>query len=154
MKEIRSYRIVLDRSVEGEPVERLTNPHTVGKLAHALIKDEPVEAFFVVLLDAQNGILPNGIVSVSRGTLNCSLIHPREVFSPAVCARAAAVICFHNHPSGKLEPSPDDRTITAQLVAAGELLDIPLFDHIIVGPREGAYFSFAENGDIKPQEGG
>jgi DNA repair protein RadC len=83
---------------------------------------------------------------ISRGILNSSLVAPREVFRAMIAANAAAVILAHNHPSGDPTPSPDDRIITEQLVAAGRLLDIPVHDHIILG--DGRYVSFVESGLI------
>ena len=83
-------------------------------------------------------------VLVTRGLLDASLVHPREVFREAIAERAAAVILVHNHPSGDPTPSAEDRAVTAQLVAAGRLLDIPVHDHVIVG--RGRYVSFAEAG--------
>jgi hypothetical protein len=85
-----------------------------------------------------------GPTVVTRGILNASLVHPREVFVAAILAQAAAVILVHNHPSGDPTPSADDRLVTEQLVAAGRLLDIPVHDHVIVG--RGRYESFAELG--------
>lgn len=81
---------------------------------------------------------------ITRGILNSSLVHPREVFLAAILARAAAVILCHNHPSGDPTPSADDRRVTEQLAAAGRLLDIPVHDHVIVGAD--SYVSFAEAG--------
>ena len=81
---------------------------------------------------------------VSRGILNSSLVHPREVFREAIAERAASLVLVHNHPSGDPTPSPDDRAITAQLVAAGRLLDIPIQDHLVIG--RGRFVSFAEAG--------
>jgi DNA repair protein RadC len=72
------------------------------------------------------------------------MVHPREVFRLAIHAKACAVIAFHNHPSGDPTPSEDDRKITAQLVAAGRVLDLPLADHVIIG--RGRYMSFVESG--------
>jgi len=83
-------------------------------------------------------------VLVSRGILNSSLVHPREVFREAIAERAASIVLVHNHPSGDPTPSPDDRAITSQLVAAGRLLDIPINDHLVIG--RGRYISFAEAG--------
>ena len=90
--------------------------------------------------------LPSGIdhVLVSRGILNSSLVHPREVFREAIAERAASLVLVHNHPSGDPTPSPDDRAITSQLVAAGRLLDIPIQDHVVIG--RGRFVSFAEAG--------
>ena len=86
-------------------------------------------------------------IVISRGILNSSLVHPREVFASAITASAAAVILVHNHPSGDPTPSVDDRVVTEQLVAGGKLLDIPVHDHVIIG--HGRYISFAEQGLLR-----
>jgi DNA repair protein RadC len=104
------------------------------------LEDCPVEEFHVAILDAQHRL--DRDVLVTRGILNSSLVHPREVFREAIAERASALILVHNHPSGDPTPSPDDRAVTEQLVAAGYLLDIPVRDHVIVG--RGRYCSFAE----------
>src|SRR3982750_583263 len=106
------------------------------------LEDLPVEEFHVAVLDAQHRLERD--VTVTRGILTSSLVHPREVFREAIAERAAAVILVHNHPSGDPTPSADDRIVTEQLVAAGKLLDIPVHDHIIIG--RGRYTSFAEAG--------
>lgn len=111
-----------------------------------LVSDDPVETFLAVLLDVKHRPLRD--VRVSTGILNGSLIHPREVFAPAVQERAAAVILVHNHPSGDPGPSPEDREVTRRLRAAGEILGIPVLDHVIIG--EHAFFSFREEGDWEP----
>ena len=103
---------------------------------------EDVEVFCVLLLDAQHKCFAK--IEVSRGIINSTLVHPREVFRLAIAMNATSIILAHNHPSGDTTPSPDDRAITSQLVAAGRLLDIPVHDHIIVVP--GKYASFAELG--------
>jgi DNA repair protein RadC len=101
-----------------------------------------VEEFHLLTLDSQNRITRD--LLITRGLLNSSLVHPREVFRAAIAEAAAAVIVVHNHPSGNPTPSPDDRAVTRQLVEAGRLLDIPVYDHVVVaGDR---YFSFAEAG--------
>ena len=105
---------------------------------------EPVEVFWLLPLDTQHRLIGGAPEMITRGTLNSSLVHPREVFCAAIVARAAFVILCHNHPSGDPNPSPDDRKVTEQLVAAGRILDIPVHDHVIIG--EGAYCSFAERG--------
>jgi DNA repair protein RadC len=81
---------------------------------------------------------------VTRGIANSTMVHPREVFRLAIHANACAVIVVHNHPSGDPTPSEDDGRITAQLVAAGRVLDLPLADHVIIG--RGRYVSFAKGG--------
>jgi DNA repair protein RadC len=113
----------------------------VSAFAHRL-EDLPVEEFHVAILDAQHRLERD--VTVTRGILNSSLVHPREVFREAIAERAAAIILVHNHPSGDPTPSADDRNVTDQLVAAGRLLDIPVHDHVIIG--RGRYTSFAEAG--------
>lgn len=124
---------------EGLPVR---SPEDVWRVYAPRLQDLPVEEFHVAVLDAQHRLERD--VLVTRGILNSSLVHPREVFREAIAERAAAVILVHNHPSGDPTPSPDDRAVTDQLVAAGKLLDIPVHDHVIVG--RGRYASFAEAG--------
>jgi DNA repair protein RadC len=124
-----------------EPV-RIAQPADVVKLLGAEANAELVEVFWVVLLNTQSRVLD--VEAVSRGILGSSLVHPREVFATAITYRAAGIIAVHNHPSGDPTPSADDRAVTRQLVEAGKLLDIPVFDHVILaGDR---YTSFAEAG--------
>lgn len=105
---------------------------------------EVVEVFWLLCLDTQSRLLGEAPQMITRGLLNSSLVHPREVFCAAITARAACVIAVHNHPSGDPTPSNEDRVVTRQLVAAGKILGIPMSDHVIVG--EGRYVSFAEGG--------
>lgn len=91
---------------------------------------EPVESFWVVSLDARARI--TGLERISMGTLTACLVHPREVFAPALRARAASVVVLHNHPSGDPEPSPEDYRLTERLETAGRLLGMPLVDHVVV----------------------
>ena len=86
---------------------------------------------FVLVLDGKHSLLRCD--RVSTGTLTSSIVHPREVFRPAIQAAAAAVICAHNHPSGDPEPSAEDVTVTRRLVEAGKLLGIPVLDHVVLG---------------------
>ncbi len=95
------------------------------------VQEEAQEVFGILVLNIKNKIV--AAHEVSRGTLNTSMVHPREVFKPAVLHNAAAIICFHNHPSGDPEPSREDIEITERLKNAGEILGIPVYDHIIVG---------------------
>jgi DNA repair protein RadC len=101
-----------------------------------------VEEFHIAILDAQHHLERD--VLVTRGILDSSLVHPREVFREAIAERAASIILVHNHPSGDPTPSPEDRLVTSQLVAAGILLGIPVRDHVVIG--RGRYVSFAEAG--------
>jgi DNA repair protein RadC len=135
----------LGRRMAGEAREAgqpLRGPRDVAAAYAPRLQDAPVEEFHVAILDAQHRLERD--VLVTRGLLNSSLVHPREVFREAIAERAAAVILVHNHPSGDPTPSAEDRAVTEQLVAAGRLLDIPVHDHVIVG--RGRYVSFAEAG--------
>ena len=108
----------------------------------ALLQDEPSEVFVILCLTTKDRVI--AFHEVSRGTLDSVPAHPREVFTAAVLSHSAAIIACHNHPSGDPTPSPDDLAVTRRLAAAGEVLDIPLLDHIIVG--DGRYYSFKEVG--------
>ncbi|MHB1687896.1 MAG: JAB domain-containing protein [Ignavibacteriaceae bacterium] len=83
-----------------------------------------------------------GFEIISEGILNCNVVHPREVFRGAIVATCANIVLAHSHPSGNVEPSNEDISITKQLVNAGKIIDIKVFDHIIFG--EGEYISFVE----------
>jgi DNA repair protein RadC len=105
--------------------------------------DRNQEQFICVSLNGAHEVLAIRVVSV--GILNRTIVHPREVFSDPIADRAAAIIVCHNHPSGQLEASDEDRSITRRLAEAGEILGIALLDHLILSPR-GGYFSFVEGG--------
>ncbi|MHB1864525.1 MAG: RadC family protein [Gemmatimonadaceae bacterium] len=132
-------RMAAESRDDGAPVR---SPRDVVALFAPRLEDLPVEEFHVAVLDSQHRLERD--VTITRGILNSSLVHPREVFREAIAERAASVILVHNHPSGDPMPSPDDRAVTDQLVAAGRLLDIPVHDHVIIG--RGRYTSFAEAG--------
>jgi DNA repair protein RadC len=132
-------RLAAESRDEGAP---LRTPRDVWAAYAPRLEDLPVEEFHVAVLDAQHRLERD--ITITRGILNSSLVHPREVFREAIAERAAAIILVHNHPSGDPTPSADDRAITAQLVAAGRLLDIPVADHVVIG--RGRYLSFAEGG--------
>ena len=132
-------RMAAESRDEGTPIR---SPRDVVAVFGPRLEDLPVEEFHVAILDAQHRLERD--VTVTRGILNSSLVHPREVFREAIAERAAALILVHNHPSGDPTPSADDRNVTDQLVAAGRLLDIPVHDHVIIG--RGRYTSFAEAG--------
>lgn len=103
------------------------------------------EMFLLLLLNGKNRVMRDEIIS--EGSLTASLVHPREVFMPAVRHSAAAVICLHNHPSGDPEPSAEDRQITQRLTECGDLLGVRILDHIIIG--DGCYFSFLDRGQLR-----
>lgn len=107
-----------------------------------LLRDLKKEVFQCVLLDGKNRILKD--VTISEGSLTASIVHPREVFNPAVRESAASVLFVHNHPSGDPTPSEEDKVITRQLVEAGKILGIHVLDHVIIG--DGCSVSFADLG--------
>lgn len=108
-----------------------------------LLGDYQVETFLAVLLDVKHRSMRD--VRVSTGILDGSLIHPREVFAPAVQERAAAVLLVHNHPSGDPSPSPEDREVTKRLRGAGGIVGIAVLDHVIIGDH--SFYSFREEAD-------
>ena len=101
------------------------------------------EQCVVMVLDAKHKVI--GINVVSVGSLNVSIVHPREVFKPAILLNAAAVILAHNHPSGDPTPSEEDHALTNRLQEAGKCLGIPLLDHLVLGDH-GTFMSFADQG--------
>jgi DNA repair protein RadC len=128
---------------EGRPAApRIREPEDVVRLLVDRLRDLTVEEFHLLALGSQSQVLRD--VLVTRGLLDSSLVHPREVFRPAIAEAAAGIIVVHNHPSGDPTPSQEDRAVTRQLVAAGQLLDLPVYDHVIIaGDR---FVSFASLG--------
>jgi len=118
----------------------IRGPSDVAVLLAPRLADLPVEELHVLILDSQHRMARD--VTVTRGLLNSSPVHAREVFREAIAESAAAVVLVHNHPSGDPTPSADDLRVTAELVAGGRLVDIPVFDHVIIG--RGGFVSLAE----------
>ena len=127
---------------ERPPVQRIREPEDVIRLFGTRLRDLQVEEFHLLALDSQSQVLRE--VLITRGLLNSSLVHPREVFRAAIAEAAAGIIVVHNHPSGDPTPSAEDRSVTKQLVAAGQLLDVPLYDHVVIGGDR--FVSFAAAG--------
>lgn len=125
-----------------DPRPVLDSPARVLQAVPEAVRGGRKEHLLAFYLNARSQLVHQETVSI--GTLSASLVHPREVFSPAVAHSAAGVIVVHNHPSGDCSPSPDDRDTTRRLCRAGELLGIPLLDHLIVSGA--ASFSFREHG--------
>jgi len=125
-----------------EHLDRFTSPRQVFDYFHHEFRDSRKEYFLTLLLDGKNRIIRR--VQISEGSLNQSIVHPREVFSPAVKESAAAVILVHNHPTGDPTPSSEDIAITRRLREAGDIMGIKVLDHIIVG--DGEFMSFVERG--------
>jgi DNA repair protein RadC len=135
-------RLVREPGTEVQRAERIRGPSDVHRLLLPRVQLLDVEAFYVVCLGTQSQL--RVIEELTRGTLNSSLVHPREVFRCAILAGAAGIIVAHNHPSGDPTPSADDRAVTRQVVDAGRLIDIPVYDHVVIAGER--YVSFADAG--------
>lgn len=135
------------RKCRGKKDLAITRPAQVKKLIRKLTGDGRREHFFAILLTTRHTVI--GIETISVGSLNASIVHPREVFRPAITQAAAGIILCHNHPSGDTAPSSDDTEITGRLVEAGKLLGIEVLDHVIVaGDR--TFLSFREENLLTP----
>ena len=108
--------------------KELTDPKKVYQLIRSKLKDYTREHFYIIVLNSRNW----SVAEVSIGSLNASIVHPREVFTEAIKNKAASVIFVHNHPSGNPEPSEDDLETTKRLVETGKILGIAVIDHIII----------------------
>lgn len=109
----------------------------------SIMEDEAVEVFGVLFLTTKQRLI--GYHEISRGTIDSTIVHPRELFRSALLAHAANIVVGHNHPSGDPMPSPDDHALTRRIVHAGEILGVDVVDHIVIG-HDGRYFSFKEAG--------
>jgi DNA repair protein RadC len=147
MYKIPVYRIQLVReSDHTAPEKAISSPKTAAEIATSYLQGADREHFIVLLLSTKNHVI--GINTVSIGSLNASIVHPREVFKPAVVANAAAIIVAHNHPSGNPEPSPEDGQVSRRLRDAGEMLGIPVLDSLVVTEDPNKYVSLKERGII------
>lgn len=124
------------------PITSITKPEDVYHLLRDELRDKRQEFFYAVLVDSKNNVLKKA--QIHAGTLTASLVGPREVFREAIREGASALIVAHNHPSGDPTPSPEDVEVTRRLRSVGEMLDIPLLDHVIVGDER--WTSFADAG--------
>lgn len=122
-------QLVRERRLSYEP--GIGGPSDLAAAARALVGDEDREAFVVLHLTTKHKVA--SIEVVSRGTLDATLAHPREVFKGALLANAAAIALAHNHPSGDPTPSHEDIALTKQLMAAGEILGVRVLDHVVLG---------------------
>ena len=136
---VPEYKVMLVRDntrIETE-TKFINSPDDVNKIIQSYLNGVDREHFVIVLLNRKNGII--GINTVSVGDLSFSIVHPREVFKPAIVAGAASIILAHNHPSGDPKPSLDDVRVTKRIKEAGDILGIEVLDHIIIG--DGCYES-------------
>ncbi len=120
---------------------KISSAQDVFDLMHEKLKDEKQEHFYVLMLNAQNYIIREHLIS--KGILDASIIHPREVFRPAIKDSASKIILIHNHPSGDPNPSDEDLDITKKLIKTGEELGIKVIDHVILG--RGQYWNWIES---------
>jgi DNA repair protein RadC len=126
----------------GSASPSLESPQDAARYLLPRYASRPVETFGLLALDVRHRLRREAVVSM--GCLTSSLVHPREVFQEAVLSRAAALVLFHNHPSGDPEPSADDLALTRRLAAAGTLMGIEVLDHLVLGA--GRYVSLKERG--------
>lgn len=120
--------------------KKITSPQDVADIFIPILRDDNKEKFIVVCLNSANKIIKHETISV--GNLNSSVVHPREIFKVAIDNSSASIILIHNHPSGNPEPSNEDIRITKKIVETGKIMDIPVFDHLIIAGE--TYTSFVE----------
>lgn len=148
MKSMIKYSVQLVREKEEKYMEKQANsPEEVANIINEVFNmdTQPFETFVMMALDTKKR--PVGCFVVSQGSLNGTIVEPREVFQRAILANADSIVVAHNHPSGEVTPSFKDMDATRVLKEAGELLRIELVDHIIIG-ENGKYYSFRENGQV------
>ena len=131
------------RIASAKPIEKihLSCPQDVADFLMPRLRYAAKEQFVVILLNNKNKVI--GTEVVSEGSLSSSVVHPREVYAPAILHHAAAIMVAHNHPSGDPKPSIEDEEVTRLLLRSGKVLGIPMIDHVIIG--DGNYYSFLEN---------
>lgn len=131
------------RIASAKPIEKihLSCPQDVANFLMPRLRYAAKEQFVVILLNSKNKVI--GTEVVSEGSLSSSVVHPREVYAPAMLHHAAAIMVAHNHPSGDPKPSFEDEEVTRMLSRSGKVLGIPMIDHVIIG--DGNYYSFLEN---------
>ena len=139
------YVTTLERRLVREPRPSLGGPEDLYRLIAPWVAHADREFFFGVYLSTKNHVL--GVETISVGSLSASLVHPREVFKPALVYSAGAIAVAHNHPSGDPDPSPEDRAFTRRLAQAGEFLGIRVLDHVILGAH-GDFVSLKAHGDL------
>ena len=134
-------RLVRDGSVTTDR-KTVRSPEDAHQILQGYFADLPNEHFVALLLNTKNHVI--ALTPVSEGSLNASIVHPRELFQRAILGNCASVILAHNHPSGDPNPSPEDLELTRKLAEAGKLLDIAVLDHVILG--DGSFVSLKERG--------
>ncbi len=141
--QILSIAEISKRRIQSEKlIKKISCAEDIFNLFHEKLRDKREECFYVLMLNTQNNIV--GEQFISKGILDASIIHPREIFRPAIRNSASKIILVHNHPSGNPTPSDEDLKITERLVKNGEELGIKVLDHVIIG--DGKFWSWAEKG--------
>jgi DNA repair protein RadC len=140
--QVLSLRMVREQTSILYPQRKITNPSDAADLFRQFIGDCDRESFCILTLDTKNQ--PTALHQVSCGTLNASLVHPRETYKLAILSNAASIIACHNHPSGDPTPSPEDIELTERIRDAGTLMGIDLLDHIVLGQH--SHISMKEQG--------
>ncbi|WP_019914340.1 JAB domain-containing protein [Paenibacillus sp. HW567] len=141
--EFVSLRMVREKTSLLYPQRIIRKPDDAAKLFRQFMENWDREVFCIMTLDTKNQ--PNAFQIISVGTLNASLVHPREVFKVCMLTNAASLMCFHNHPSGDPTPSQEDLIVNDRLCQSGRLLGVELLDHIIIG-SDGSFVSLKERG--------
>ena len=125
-------------------IHKVDSPTAVIEISHKILKNQTQEIFIVFCLDSQNQVVGYYICTI--GTVNESIVHPREVFKAAILSNATAIILVHNHPSGSLNPSREDEYTCERLKEAGKIVGIPVLDFLIIAGK--GYYSFKEMGKM------
>lgn len=123
---------------------KIVSSSTAAEFLHPILRNESVETFVTLSVNTKNELI--NMEMIAKGSLSQAAIHPREVFHQAIVRHAARIMIAHNHPSGNSEPSEADKEVTKEIKKAGEILEIQLIDHIIIGDE--TYYSFREHGEI------
>ena len=133
---IYELKLVKEGKEQYKVDEKITNPETAAKIINEIfdLENKAEEEMVMMTLDTKNKV--TGLFRISKGTINASMVHPREIFKRAMLHNANSIMLFHNHPSGDLDPSQEDINTTNRLADSGTLLGIKLLDHIIIS-REG-----------------
>ncbi|MED5052580.1 JAB domain-containing protein [Anoxybacillus rupiensis] len=142
--EIVSIKQVIKKRKAKHLLQLITSPEIAAAVARKEIGNEDREVFLVIVLNTKNEIA--AIHRCHVGSLNASVVHPREVFKAAILNNGSSIIVAHNHPSQNTTPSREDLEVTKRLVTVGQMIGIEVLDHLVVS--ENSYFSFKENGHI------
>lgn len=146
--EVVNVRLVKEPSMYSE--KKMSSPEDVVELMAKEMAQYDREVFCILNMKNSGQIINMNIVSI--GTINASLVSPREVFKSSILSNASGIIALHNHPSGSIKPSKEDMAVTKRLRKCGALLDIELLDHIIVGGSNGEMFSFRNENMLDVQD--